>query len=281
MKRFFQSIFGGRSAILTPGQFTNEFVQTLRASSAELDVEITRDLELKITSVAGKIITSYLYNAYDNYKTNPKLKRDTLKRFVSSLLETVADSLANQKLDPDRIVPVIKDRPWLEETKKALINRGAEKLPQNVYEGYNDELIIVYAEDSPKNVRYFGPDDLAEAKIDRKDLRNLATENLKKLIPKMERHGANGFFMIAAGGDYEASLLLFDNLWDEMKSEVKGDVVAAIPTRDLLIVTGSDDAQGIQSMKKIIADATAKGSYRLSKKMFVYRGGKFGEFLQA
>lgn len=261
--------------------FTKEFVAVARAASPDLEITVVNDLELKITTVGGKEITSYLYNAFDNYKAHPKSKKDTLNRFVSSLLETVAHSLATQKLDPARIVPVIKDRPWLEETKKALANRGAEKLPQNVYEGYNDELVIVYAEDSPRNVRYFGPDDLAEAKIDRKDLRSLATENLKKIIPKMERHGANGLFMIVAGGDYEASLLLFDNLWDEMKSQVKGDVVAAIPTRDLLVVTGSEDAQGIQSMKKIIEDATAKGSYRLTKKMFVYRDGKFGEFSRA
>jgi uncharacterized protein YtpQ (UPF0354 family) len=280
MKRFLQSIFGGHTDILTPAQFTNEFVEALRASSPELKVKVTNDLELELTTTGGKKITSYLYNAYDNYKTDPRLKAGALNRFVSSLLETVADSQSSQKLDPARIVPVIKDRPWLEETKKALMDRGAEKLPKNVYDDLNDHLIILYAEDSPKNVRYFGPEDLAEAQIDRKDLRSLACQNLKKLLPKIERHGGNGLYMIAAGGDYEASLLLLDKLWDEMKSEVKGDVVAAIPTRDLLIVTGSEDAEGIQRMKKIIEDATAKGSYRLTRKMFVYREGKFGEFLE-
>ncbi len=280
MKRFFQSIFGGHSDNLTPTQFTKEFIAVLCTASPDLEITITRDLELKLKTASGYEMTSFLNNAYDNYKTDPKLITNVLNRFVSSLLETLADSQSPQKLDPSRIVPVIKDRPWLEETKTALINRGAEKLPENVYEDFNEDLIILYAEDSPKNVRYFGPKDLAEAQIDRKDLKNLACENLKKIIPKIERHGANGLYMMAAGGDYEASLLLFDGLWNGMKSEVQGDVVVAIPTRDLLVVTGSEDAEGIQRMKKIIEDVTAKGSYRLTKKMFVCREGKFREFLE-
>jgi uncharacterized protein YtpQ (UPF0354 family) len=120
-----------------------------------------------------------------------------------------------------------------------------------VYEDFNDDLIVLYAEDSPKNIRYFSPDDLAKAQIDRKDLRNLACENLKRLLPKIEQHGASGLYMLGAGGDYEASLLLFDSIWSGLKEAVRGDVVVAIPSRDVLVVTGSEDAEGIQKMKKI------------------------------
>jgi uncharacterized protein YtpQ (UPF0354 family) len=193
-------------------------------------------------------------------------------------LETAENAQSFESLDASRIIPVIKDRPWLEETRKALISRGAEKVPENVYEDLNDDLIILYAEDSPKNIRYFSPEDLEKAGLDRGGLRKLACENLQRLIPKIERHGANGLYMIAAGGDYEASLLLFDGMWNSFQKEVKGDVVVAIPTRDVLIVTGSQDLEGIQRMKHIIQDASAKGSYLLTKKMFVYRGGRFEEF---
>ena len=121
-----------------------------------------------------------------------------------------------------------------------MISRGVKKLPDNVYEDLNSDLIILYAEDSQKNIRYLTPADLEKVNIDRKELRNLACENLKKLLPKIERQGANGLYMITAGGDYEASLLLFGSMWIDMQKDVHGDVVVAIPTRDLLIVTGSD-----------------------------------------
>jgi uncharacterized protein YtpQ (UPF0354 family) len=278
MKQFFQSLFGGHSGILTPVQFRKEFVGVLCTASPDLEITVVQDMELKIKNVHGKEHTVFLYNSYDTYKADPKLKDVVVQRFVASLIETIANEQAFEGLDPSRIIPVVKDRQWLEETRNALISRGAKKLPENVYDDLNDDLIVLYAEDSPKNIRYFSPADLDNAKIDRKHLRNLACENLKKIIPKIERHGGNGLFMVVAGGDYEASLLLFDGIWNDLKSEVRGEIVVAIPTRDLLVVTGSEDTGGIQRMKQIIKDASAKGSYRLTKKMFAYRNGKFEEF---
>ncbi len=242
---------------------------------------ITKDLELEITPPNSTEHMAFLYNAYDSYKADPKSKEETISKFVSLFLETSANLQSLATLDPTRIVPVIKDRPWLEEIQRALINRGAKQLKENVYEDFNDDLIILYAEDSPKNMRYFTPEDLEEAKIERKELRNLACENLKRLISKIERHGANGLYMITAGGDYEASLLLFDGIWDDLQKEVRGELVVAIPARDLLIVTGSEDEEGIKRMKQIVQEASAKGPYLLTPKLFVYRESKFEEFVSA
>ena len=190
------------------------------------------------------------------------------------------NSVVAKELDRNQIVPVIKDRLWLEETRKALLGRGIKDLKENVYEDLNSYLVILYAEDSQKNIRYFSPEDLEKAQIAKCELRALACENLKRILPKIERHGTNGFFMLAAGGDYEASLLLFDFIWDGMQKEVHGDIVVAIPTRDVLLVTGSQDAQGVEKMKQIVQKATTEGSYRLTTRLFVFRDGKLEEFKQ-
>lgn len=269
-----------KSEVLTPGQFTNEFAQELRKASSELKVEVVKDLELKVTTADGRESTSFLDNAYDTYKLDPKSKQEVIQNFVASGIDTFESLGKSEALDRKLIVPVVKDRPWLEETRQALVARGATKLPEHVHEDLNAELIILYAEDSPKNIRYVGPKDLEDAHIERKELRTLACENLKRLLPKIERQGANGLFMITAGGDYEASLLLLDSIWSDIKREVRGDVVVAIPSRDLLIVTGSEDSQGIEKMKQIVQKSYAQGSYRLTTKLFVFHGGKLEEFKQ-
>jgi uncharacterized protein YtpQ (UPF0354 family) len=94
----------------------------------------------------------------------------------------------------------------------------------------------------------------------------------------MERHGNNGFYMMSAGGYYEASLLLLDWIWRDVRMVVKGDIVVAIPTRDVLLVTGSQDPEGLAKVKQIVADASNRGTYRLTSKLFVYRDGRFDEF---
>jgi uncharacterized protein YtpQ (UPF0354 family) len=278
MKRFFQSVFGGDPGILTPAQFTKEFVRALRASSPGLQVEVVQEMELKVQVAGGRPNAMVLNNAYGTYKTDPKSKEDVVKRVVASFLQTMDTGSASESLDPTRIIPVVKDRPWLEERRKALKNQGAEKAAENVYEVLNEDLVILYAEESSKNPRYLSLEDLQKVEVSLKDLRNLACENLKQKIRKIERHQVDGLFMIVAGGGYEASLLLFDVLWEGIKTEVRGDVVVAIPTHYLLVVTGSDDAEGIKKMKKIIKDATVKGSHLLTDKMFVYHGGKFDAF---
>ena len=229
--------------VLTPTQFTNEFAVELRKASPGLRVEVVRDMELKVMTADGRESTSFLDNAYDTYKLDPNSKQEVIKRFVAAGLDTIASLGKSEPVDRKLIVPVIKDRPWLEETKQALLARGAKKLPEHVYEDLNADLIILYAEDSPKNIRYVGPKDLDEAHIEKKELRTLACENLKRLLPKIERHGTNGLYMIVAGGDYEASLLLLDSIWTDIRKEVRGDVVVAIPSRDLLLVKPRDASQ--------------------------------------
>ena len=269
-----------KSDVLTPTQFTDEFAQELRKASPEITVEIVRDMELKVTTADGRGLTSFLDNAYDTYKLDPQAKQETIAKFVAAGIETIANLATPVELDRSLIVPVIKDRSWLEETRNAMLARGAKDIIENVHEDLNSDLVIFYAEDSPKNIRYFGPKDLENAQIEQSELRTLACENLKRLLPKIERHGSNGLYMLTAGGDYEASLLLLDSVWSDLQKEVRGDIVVGIPTRDLLYVTGSQDTQGIEKMKQLVAKMFAEGSYRLTTKLFVFHDGKLDEFKQ-
>jgi uncharacterized protein YtpQ (UPF0354 family) len=159
-----------------------------------------------------------------------------------------------------------------------MIERGAKKLPDNVFDDYNAELVIVYAEDSPKNIRYITNEDLKKLTIDRKGLRLLSVQNLKAILPKIELVGGDGLFMMTAGGDYEASLLLFDNIWKSDQIKVHGDIVVAIPSRDLLLITGSQEKDGLSKAKQIVDKAYEEGAYKLTKSLFVFKNGKFEKF---
>src|SRR5947207_1515818 len=97
MKRFVQlllasvGLYSGcsKSEVLTPGEFTRAFAEALRKASPGLKVAIVRDLELKVTSADGRDSTSFLDNAYDIYKQDPKARAEVLRRFVAAGLETI------------------------------------------------------------------------------------------------------------------------------------------------------------------------------------------------
>ena len=54
--------------------------------------------------------------------------------------------------------------------------------------------------------------------------------------------------MFVLDGDLEASLLLVDHLWEQIGPQLPGDLIAAVPSRDTLAVTGSEVPGGIAAL---------------------------------
>jgi uncharacterized protein YtpQ (UPF0354 family) len=184
------------------------------------------------------------------------------------------------QVDRARIVPVVKDRAWLAEIRQTAKARGAKDPDHEVFDDLNEDLVIVYAEDTPRNIRYLTPDDLSELGIKKAQLRALAVGNLRNLLPKIELSKGPLVTMITAGGDYEASLLLLDNLWTSDQLAVEGEIIVAIPARDVLLFTGSKQPGGVAKLRQLASDISQKASYRLTDRLFVYRSGKFQPYEQ-
>jgi uncharacterized protein YtpQ (UPF0354 family) len=265
-----------RHDLLTSREFTREFAQAIERAGPGVTVTVVRDLEVGIASGDGSESTCFLDNAYETYRLDPQEKDEVILRFAAAGLEAL--EAVGGGVDRRRIVPVIKDRAWLEETRQALVSRNAKEVPEHVFDEFGPDLVVVYAEDSPKNIRYLRPEDLERAGVRRSELRALAGENLARLLPPVERHGRDGLYMVTAGGTYEASLLLLDSIWKSGQMEVDGEVVVAIPTRDLLLVTGSENRRGLDRMRQAVGEAYEGGSYRLTRELFAYRNGRFEVF---
>ena len=94
---------------------------------------------------------------------------------------------------------------------------------------------------------------------------------------------SEGTYMLVADGSYEASLLLFDeiwtgDIWHDSGLPLSGDPVIAVPARDVLLVTGSRDERGLATLRRIAAEIVASEPYRLTDRLFIYREGRFRAF---
>jgi uncharacterized protein YtpQ (UPF0354 family) len=262
---------------ISEGEFTEAFVHILREASPGLRVTISGALELKLVLQDGTEQTAFLANAFTEYQAHPALRNDVLEKFVTALRETIGHPKG--QVDRTRIVPVIKDTAYLTEVRRALEARGhdAAKLSQ-AHDLYNPELLVLYAEDTPNNMRYLTDDDVSELGIRREDLRPLAVENLRRLLPDVNMAGDGGVFLMQAGGDYEASLLLIESIWSSGQIEVDGEIVVAIPARGILMVTGSGNKAGLKTVRELAAKTSAEAAYRLTPHLFVFRSGRFEVF---
>lgn len=285
MKRFLRRLFSGGgppAASTSPRErFARRIAAALHKARPDCEVRVVSDLELRVRTPEGDEWSCFLESAWDLHRSDPARFDGLLDRFVGVWLQE-PDAYPDA-VDPSRIVPVVKDRPWLEETRAHLVEHGGEDAARRVHEDLNEDLVILYAEDSPDSIRYLQPQDVERLGIDPAELRRLACENLERLLPKLETtvlrfdEGAS-LIRIDAGGDYEPSLLLYDKLWEGLRGRVIGDPVVAIPRKEILLITGSDDAPGLRTLRRTATAAWQEGAHRLTPNLFVHRNGRFEPF---
>ena len=258
---------------LNPRAFTDAFAAAATAAMPSATVTVKGDLTLDTRSAGGGTTTLDLRNAYERYLRDPSHLDGIIGRYVGVLSETTQKS--NTALDRSRIVPVLKSQRWLAGVLLAAKESGKAQAPEPLTEPFTGELAIVYAEDRQNSMRFLTTrDDVG----DRSKLHDLALANLSRILPKIEmRAGADGLWLISAGGDYEASLLLTEGIWSSGQIKVDGDTVVAVPAKDALIVTGSRNPAGVARLRKLAAELAA-GPYGLTSTLLVYRNGKFAEF---
>ena len=258
--------------IAQPAEYTKEYAKALQKKMPSFKVIVKDEMTIEVIDKSGKETIAFLNNSYREYVATPKDKKQIIEKYISAFIEPRSQA---EVIDTSRITPTIKDREWLADIKETMKKSGTKEIADHVYEDFNAELIIVYAEDSPKNLRYLTTKDLEPVKLRLTDLKSLAIKNLKKIIPKIEVRDGNGFYMVTADGNYEASLILFEELWDGVQIKVDGDYVIAVPARDMLLITGSKNKEGIKKISEISKKIVTEGSYRLTSDLFVRRDGKF------
>jgi uncharacterized protein YtpQ (UPF0354 family) len=255
--------------MLSPEQFTEEFRAALVGALPGHAVEVAEPLRLNVKKTDGEQATAFLDNAYNEYSRTPSTKADVIAKYLAAFVETAQGP---RPLTPEQIVPVVKDRGWLKHVG------GSKANSKQVIEDLNGDLVVVYAEDGPQNIRYFSADDLEKAGVQRPALRELAIANLRRILPPPEAVKGPQISMMTAGQDYVSSLLLLDEIWNADNLAVDGDIVIAIPTRDVLLFTGSKNKDGVKKLRELAKKAHADGPYSLTDRLFVYRGGKFERF---
>lgn len=266
-----------RADMLPAAVFTAELAAELKAALPKTTVTIVKDLQVTVETAEGGVMNCRLENAYAAYADDPAIKAEVMREFSQACSGMIATGGA--AADVTRIVPLIKDRPFLEEARAEAARSGENSDAGLVWEGYNPELVILYGQDSANRIDYLRSEQLAELKLKRADLRALACRNLERLLPALEVVGKHGIYRLGAGGDYEASLLLLDSVWSRPELVVKGELVIAIPTRDVLLVTGSEDARGLAQVRRMVDQEWEQQDYRLTRAVFVRRTGKFELFM--
>jgi uncharacterized protein YtpQ (UPF0354 family) len=219
-------------------------------------------------------LTAYLDNVWKECRNSPADRAEICDRYLKALV--AARNGMDESAGPpptNNIVPVIKDDLFMADMRKRV--QGTNAL---VAEKLVADLWIAYAVDRDDQIRFLTEGDRQKLGIPLAELRPLAIGNLRHVIKEVSSRGEGPLHMITAGGTYEASLLLSDKLWGGMTNVVQGDFVAAVPSRDVLLFTGSRSPDAIRQMRATAEEIHKDGSYLISKTLLVRRQGRWEKF---
>lgn len=229
-------------------------------------VEFSGESTLRVIAEVGEESTTHLDNLWLKYTAETEDRAELIEKYIR-----LAQDLGKPETTPERqnIVPMIKDSRYLEFLKP---------LEEFATEHLCGDLWIVYAEDQPERILTLKRQNIHRAGVNEEELRSVAIDNLTGILPAAEVHGDGPWYQLTAGNDYVASLLLLEHVWDEIATMVSGDVVATVPTRDVLLFTGSESTEGLKVLREKSSEISNSAPHAVSETLIARRNGIWSVF---
>lgn len=141
---------------------------------------------------------------------------------------------------------------------------------------FTNGLMVAYLVDAGGSYSYVQYRHLRKDGLDLDQLHALAVNNLIDLANRrsVRIQPYQNIFAVFIGGDFEASLLLIDHLWESVfRGYINGEYAVAIPARDVLAFCDSASATGISELHQLIGRITPGGDHLLSQRILLRRSG--------
>lgn len=272
----------GFAAELGQTEFTDRFVFDAKTHFSDAQVKVLAPLRVQLKMPSGSKYTAYLDDAYSQYLSSPA----TLDAILRSQIETIKphDQSMSAKASAS-IFAVLKSRDYIAVAKRQLAQAGfSENDFPMVYEKLNEDLFAFYVFDDEKGMSFITKRDLAEIQVREHALRAISRANLEKYFDrnhlhiKRLQHGAAKIYAVAVDENYEASTLLVPRYWNKSNFDVPGKIVVYVPARNVVLVTGSEDAEGVRIASQIAKRGHAELGYAISPEGYVFEAGGWVRF---
>ena len=267
--------------VITLKEFTQEYKDSLSVRYPTIQFSLIDD-----TTISSKGIKNdwriYSHNAYLAYLSDTALLSEILSSYTSGMGESFDNERTSRHIDKDKILPIIKPVRYLDDVRKEeekFESKSHNDTLDPVCEVYNQQLLIFYVEDQKNSMRFIRYKDLNDISLCKDSLSLIAIQNLNKSLTNIQGKGGNGLFMVTAGGNYEASLILLKDIFVKTNFPVKGDFIIAIPNRDLFFITGSKEDDGIKKLRDLISSSYYSGDHPISEDLFRWNGNRFEKYI--
>lgn len=256
-------------AVLDAAAFTEHYAVAL--AKADPGIEVVPgagDLHLRSRSTAagtdGAWCDHFLDNAFANYGKD-RGRRDTI------IGEFIAGNLEARSLGPisvERLIPAVRSRSLLNSIPA---DSGEDKQP--IHKPLLGDLVLMLAEDHPQTIRYCPRACLSDLGLSEDQAWARAQANLATVVPERRIEGSDGSYLISA--PWHAAALLTDPTWfTPLRFPVQGDWLVGIATRDVVLVTGTEEPKGAALLLTGFMNL-AKEPHFIGQRVVIHRDGRW------
>ncbi len=141
---------------------------------------------------------------------------------------------------------------------------------------YSDDMSIFFLIDEGDSFRFVLNSDLKQDKLTLEDLRQIGVANLRTVAAQIEIRKNDEYLFFLGNGNFEASLILLDEIWTDWLSEYcPNGYVAALPARDVLAVADKGRKESVAKLSALIERVWPNGDHLLSKSLYERRKDKW------
>jgi uncharacterized protein YtpQ (UPF0354 family) len=229
--------------------FAREALAAIRAgdSAGEWSYDPERFLLQRSNPDGGQGMTLFLTNFHREYQVaSPEGRGELLARLGrSAVLPETADTYARAR---SQMMLVVRARDAFEPFSQ----QAGESVPVS-WRPVGEVLAEALVQDTPNAMRYVSREDLARWGVSYEQARADAMDNLRRLpaVPLLTL--TLGACVFTTDDSYAASRLLLEDV--VRGCEVRGDPVVLVPNRDVMFITGSEDATGLLSVAEEAEEA--------------------------
>jgi hypothetical protein len=234
--------------------FAQKVMEALRIAGVrdELHYDPERFLIWSPSEDGGQGMTIFLTNLHDDYRAAPPgMKTQVLERIISVHQPPPRpESYAEAR---PALMPVVRPRAYFEMLKVRDASSPSGKSPSAAWRPLGEVLAVSLVQDLPDSMRYLHPEDLERWGVSFDTAYAHALANLRARSREPLVSISPGVCAAAWGDSYSPSRMLLDEV--VKRCQVRGEPVVLAPGRDLLLITGAQDEQGLQQVAELAAEA--------------------------
>ncbi|MEM0988623.1 MAG: DUF1444 family protein [Pseudomonadota bacterium] len=243
--------------VLSQWAFTELYIQRIQGLLEGGLINRGEEGALILTFADGDTRTAFVDNAYAAYLAEPSDLEVILDHYAAASVER--PSIAAEGIDIQRLLPCVRS---LSHEHLPLDPDGIASRP------IAGDLIVYYCVDFPDQILFPNTEELHALADRHPDFHDRAVQNVPRLAAPPDFVMGDGRAMVTNGGDYEASLILDDAVWQRLHGELGPDIVFGVPTRDLFISVDGRQPSQVDWLRAQVQNYCTNGAYPISCRLY-------------